>query len=159
MFLVDGRSAPQSTIALVSISPGWRGLFGNWTWTGLLKPPTSVSSALTQILIITLDGADIGWLPGTIRNDAFFLAPLLVDASFQPSAPAPRRRNRLEGYPESELERAGRSEREDTGAQADQVGAPSALGRIRRAACLVVRGRAIQVAGCTIQNAAERETR
>jgi len=38
---------------------------------------------LTQIRIITLDGADIGWLQSTTQGDALFLAQLFVDGSFQ----------------------------------------------------------------------------
>jgi GNAT superfamily N-acetyltransferase len=38
---------------------------------------------MTQVRIITLDGADIGWLQSTTRGDALFLAQLFVQASFQ----------------------------------------------------------------------------
>src|SRR5262245_43838535 len=37
----------------------------------------------TQIRIIMLDGADIGWLQSMPRDDALFLAQLFVDAPFQ----------------------------------------------------------------------------
>ena len=38
---------------------------------------------LTQVRIITTDGADVGWLQSTTREDSLFLAQLFVDASFQ----------------------------------------------------------------------------
>jgi ribosomal protein S18 acetylase RimI-like enzyme len=38
---------------------------------------------LTQVRIITRDGADIGWLQSTIRDDALFLGQLFVDSPFQ----------------------------------------------------------------------------
>ncbi len=38
---------------------------------------------LTQVRIITFDGADIGWLQSTTRGDSLFLAQLFVAASFQ----------------------------------------------------------------------------
>jgi len=36
-----------------------------------------------QVRIITLSGADIGWLQSTTKNDSLFLAQLFVDACFQ----------------------------------------------------------------------------
>jgi ribosomal protein S18 acetylase RimI-like enzyme len=36
-----------------------------------------------QVRIITLDGTDVGWLQVTLRDDAFFLAQLFVEGSFQ----------------------------------------------------------------------------
>jgi ribosomal protein S18 acetylase RimI-like enzyme len=38
---------------------------------------------LTQVRIITVDGADIGWLQSTTREDSLFLGQLFVHASFQ----------------------------------------------------------------------------
>ena len=38
---------------------------------------------VTQVRIITLDGADIGWLQSTTQGDALFLAQLFVDAPFR----------------------------------------------------------------------------
>jgi GNAT superfamily N-acetyltransferase len=38
---------------------------------------------VTQVRIITCDGADIGWLQSTSRGDALFLAQLFVDSRFQ----------------------------------------------------------------------------
>ena len=38
---------------------------------------------MTQVRIITFEGADIGWLQSATRGDALFLAQLFVDASFQ----------------------------------------------------------------------------
>jgi GNAT superfamily N-acetyltransferase len=38
---------------------------------------------VTQVRIITLDGADIGWLQTATRNDALFLAQLFVEPAFQ----------------------------------------------------------------------------
>jgi ribosomal protein S18 acetylase RimI-like enzyme len=38
---------------------------------------------LTQVRIISLDGADIGWLQSTTRDDTLFLGQLFVDGSFQ----------------------------------------------------------------------------
>jgi ribosomal protein S18 acetylase RimI-like enzyme len=38
---------------------------------------------LTQVRVITLSGVDVGWLQGTIKDDALFLAQLFVDGSFQ----------------------------------------------------------------------------
>jgi GNAT superfamily N-acetyltransferase len=38
---------------------------------------------LTQVRIIVVDGADVGWLQSTKRGDSLFLAQLFVDASFQ----------------------------------------------------------------------------
>ena len=37
----------------------------------------------TQVRIIVLDGADIGWLQSTPEDDTLFLAQLFVDAGFQ----------------------------------------------------------------------------
>ena len=37
----------------------------------------------TEVRIITLDGADIGWLQSTVRDGALFLAQLFVDAVHQ----------------------------------------------------------------------------
>jgi ribosomal protein S18 acetylase RimI-like enzyme len=37
----------------------------------------------TQVRIITIDGAGIGWLQSTKQSDALFLAQLFVDASFR----------------------------------------------------------------------------
>jgi ribosomal protein S18 acetylase RimI-like enzyme len=37
----------------------------------------------TQVLIITLDGDDIGWLQTTTQNDSLFVAQLFVAAAFQ----------------------------------------------------------------------------
>jgi ribosomal protein S18 acetylase RimI-like enzyme len=36
-----------------------------------------------QVRIVTLDGADIGWLQSTTRDGAFFLGQIFVDAAFQ----------------------------------------------------------------------------
>ncbi len=36
-----------------------------------------------EVRIITIDGADIGWLQSAIRNGTFFLAQLFVEASLQ----------------------------------------------------------------------------
>jgi GNAT superfamily N-acetyltransferase len=36
-----------------------------------------------QVRIITLDGADVGWLQSLMQDDAFFLGQLFVEASFQ----------------------------------------------------------------------------
>src|ERR1700730_14340526 len=52
---------------------------------------------VTQVRIITLDGADIGWLQSTIRDDAFFLAQLFVDGSFQRRGIGTEVMNRLIG--------------------------------------------------------------
>jgi ribosomal protein S18 acetylase RimI-like enzyme len=52
---------------------------------------------LTQVRIITLDGANIGWLQSTIRDDAFFLAQLFVDGSFQRQGIGTEVMNRLIG--------------------------------------------------------------
>jgi GNAT superfamily N-acetyltransferase len=38
---------------------------------------------VTQVRIIALDDADIGWLQSTTRADALFLAQLFVDGSFR----------------------------------------------------------------------------
>jgi ribosomal protein S18 acetylase RimI-like enzyme len=38
---------------------------------------------LTQVRIIVVGGADVGWLQSTIRGDSLFLAQLFVSASFQ----------------------------------------------------------------------------
>lgn len=38
---------------------------------------------LTQVRIITLDGADVGWIQATTRNDGLFVAQLFVDGPFQ----------------------------------------------------------------------------
>lgn len=38
---------------------------------------------VTQVRIITLDGADIGWLQSTTRDGTFFLGQLFVDAPLQ----------------------------------------------------------------------------
>jgi hypothetical protein len=38
---------------------------------------------LTQVRVITFDGADIGWLQSTARSDALYLAQLFVDTPFQ----------------------------------------------------------------------------
>jgi GNAT superfamily N-acetyltransferase len=38
---------------------------------------------MTQVRIITFDGADIGWLQCKTRGDAIFLAQLFVHAAFQ----------------------------------------------------------------------------
>jgi ribosomal protein S18 acetylase RimI-like enzyme len=38
---------------------------------------------LTQVRIIMLDGADVGWLQSTSQADALFLAQLFVDGTFQ----------------------------------------------------------------------------
>jgi ribosomal protein S18 acetylase RimI-like enzyme len=38
---------------------------------------------VTQVRMITLDGADIGWLQSTTQGDALFLGQLFVDAAFQ----------------------------------------------------------------------------
>ncbi len=38
---------------------------------------------VTQVRIITLDGADIGWLQSTTRDGAFFLGQLFVEAPRQ----------------------------------------------------------------------------
>jgi ribosomal protein S18 acetylase RimI-like enzyme len=38
---------------------------------------------LAQVRIITVCGADVGWLQGTTCDDAFFLAQLFVDGCFQ----------------------------------------------------------------------------
>ena len=38
---------------------------------------------LTQVRIITFDGADVGWLESMNRGDALFLAQLFVEGSFQ----------------------------------------------------------------------------
>src|SRR6266436_4668335 len=38
---------------------------------------------LTQVRIITFDGADVGWIEATTRNDGFFVAQLFVDGPFQ----------------------------------------------------------------------------
>src|SRR5579862_6471464 len=37
----------------------------------------------TQVRIITMDSADIGWLQSTTRGEAFFLAQLFVDAPWR----------------------------------------------------------------------------
>jgi GNAT superfamily N-acetyltransferase len=37
----------------------------------------------TQVRIIVVDGAGIGWLQSVTRGDSLFLAQLFVDASFQ----------------------------------------------------------------------------
>jgi ribosomal protein S18 acetylase RimI-like enzyme len=37
----------------------------------------------TQVRIITLDGADVGWLQSNTRGDALYLAQLFVDRQFQ----------------------------------------------------------------------------
>jgi ribosomal protein S18 acetylase RimI-like enzyme len=37
----------------------------------------------TQVRIITLDAADIGWVQATTRDDALFLAQLFVEPAFQ----------------------------------------------------------------------------
>ena len=37
----------------------------------------------TQVRIIVVDGADIGWLQSATRGDALFLAQLFVDVPFQ----------------------------------------------------------------------------
>ncbi len=37
----------------------------------------------TEVRIITLDGADIGWLQSMTQGDALFLGQLFVDAAFQ----------------------------------------------------------------------------
>jgi ribosomal protein S18 acetylase RimI-like enzyme len=38
---------------------------------------------VTQVRIITLDGADIGWLQTTTKDDTLFLAQLVVESAFQ----------------------------------------------------------------------------
>ncbi len=38
---------------------------------------------VAQVRIITLDGADIGWLQSTTRDGAYFLGQLFVDAPLQ----------------------------------------------------------------------------
>jgi GNAT superfamily N-acetyltransferase len=38
---------------------------------------------VTQVRIVTLDGADIGWLQTTTRDDTLFLAQLFVEPAFQ----------------------------------------------------------------------------
>ena len=38
---------------------------------------------LTQVRIIVVDGADVGWLQSTKQGDSLFLAQLFVSASFQ----------------------------------------------------------------------------
>jgi ribosomal protein S18 acetylase RimI-like enzyme len=38
---------------------------------------------VAQVRIITLDGADVGWLQSTTRNDNLFLGQIFVDAIFQ----------------------------------------------------------------------------
>jgi ribosomal protein S18 acetylase RimI-like enzyme len=38
---------------------------------------------LTQVRIIVVDGADVGWLQSTKRGDSLFLAQIFVSASFQ----------------------------------------------------------------------------
>lgn len=37
----------------------------------------------TEVRVITLDGADVGWLQSKTRDDTLFLAQLFVDAAFQ----------------------------------------------------------------------------
>jgi GNAT superfamily N-acetyltransferase len=38
---------------------------------------------LTQVRIITLDGADVGWIQSTVRDEGLFVAQLFVDGPFQ----------------------------------------------------------------------------
>jgi GNAT superfamily N-acetyltransferase len=38
---------------------------------------------LSQVRIITVDGADVGWLQSTMREGSLFLAQLFVDSAFQ----------------------------------------------------------------------------
>ena len=38
---------------------------------------------LTQVRIIVVDGADVGWLQSTKQGDSLFLAQLFISASFQ----------------------------------------------------------------------------
>jgi len=38
---------------------------------------------LPQVRIITVDGADVGWLQSTTREGSLFLAQLFVDSAFQ----------------------------------------------------------------------------
>jgi GNAT superfamily N-acetyltransferase len=38
---------------------------------------------VTQVRIVTLDGADIGWLQSFVKDDALFLSQLLVDKSLR----------------------------------------------------------------------------
>jgi ribosomal protein S18 acetylase RimI-like enzyme len=40
-------------------------------------------SESTRVRIVTLDGADVGWLRSAARGDALFLAQLFVDRAFQ----------------------------------------------------------------------------
>ncbi len=59
----------------------------------------------TQIRIITLDGADIGWMQSTTTGDAFFLGQLFIDGPFQRRGIGSEVVNRLIG----EATRAGQA--------------------------------------------------
>jgi hypothetical protein len=37
---------------------------------------------VTEVQIITFDGADIGWMQSAARDDALFLGQIFVDAAF-----------------------------------------------------------------------------
>jgi ribosomal protein S18 acetylase RimI-like enzyme len=52
---------------------------------------------VTQVRIITLDGADIGWLQSTTRDGALFLGQLFVEASRQRRGIGTEVMNRLIG--------------------------------------------------------------
>jgi len=59
----------------------------------------------TQVRIIILDGADIGWLQSTTQDDALFLAQLFVDAPLQRQGIGTEAMNRIIG----EAARAGQA--------------------------------------------------
>jgi ribosomal protein S18 acetylase RimI-like enzyme len=52
---------------------------------------------VTQVRIITLDGADIGWLQATTRDGSFYLGQLFVDAALQRRGLGTEVMNRLIG--------------------------------------------------------------
>jgi ribosomal protein S18 acetylase RimI-like enzyme len=51
----------------------------------------------TQVRIITMDGADVGWLQSAVQGDAVFLAQLFVDDAFQRRGIGTEVMNRLIG--------------------------------------------------------------
>lgn len=52
---------------------------------------------MTQVRIITLDGADIGWLQSATQDDALFLGQLFVETPFQRQGIGTEVMNRLIG--------------------------------------------------------------
>jgi ribosomal protein S18 acetylase RimI-like enzyme len=60
---------------------------------------------VTQVRIITFDGADIGWLQSVTQSDSLYLAQLFVDSAFQGRGIGTEVMHRLIG----EATRAGRA--------------------------------------------------